>query len=98
MPKTDQPTKCEWCGDEIEQKLYGPVRKFCKGSHRQRAYEERTFKRVDGRKGSTRTVTGKKPATKKVRTLAAKKPALKVIKGGKQGKVAPRPKAKARKK
>ncbi len=33
---------CEWCGDEFERpKPHGPVPKFCKPSHRQRAFESR---------------------------------------------------------
>jgi hypothetical protein len=35
---------CEWCGDEfIKPKGRGPVPRFCKPSHRQRAYERRRW-------------------------------------------------------
>lgn len=32
---------CEWCGAAFEPAARGPVAKYCRGSHRQRAYEAR---------------------------------------------------------
>jgi hypothetical protein len=35
---------CEWCDAEFRRPSpIGPAPKYCKQSHRQRAYEERTF-------------------------------------------------------
>lgn len=45
----ERPTSatCEWCGDEFDvPATMGPVPRFCKASHRQRAFEKRRLDAV----------------------------------------------------
>ncbi len=45
-----RPVRCAWCGREVEQAETGRLRKFCRQSCRQRAYEQRhAHRQEDGR-------------------------------------------------
>lgn len=46
---------CEWCGVSFTSGARGPVAKYCRGSHRQRAYEARRLAQMNGSAASGST-------------------------------------------